>query len=110
MEKQYLLKLVEELNYKSLKFIHLSNKEKNPYYHLFNISFKIVKREMYIGDESAIINLLRVSVKRLNCNHKNHKEINIENHVSLDDLLYWELSKDVGIAVLEIIMMFKKQY
>lgn len=107
MEKQEFKKLIEDLNCQSLKFISLANKENNPYYELFSISFRMVKMEMYLGEFPVMSNLLKISIKRTGCKYKNHKVIDVENHKSIDELLDWYLPKESLSIIFKTFRNFK---
>lgn len=109
MEKQDFMKLVQELNYQSLNFINIANKEENSYYHIFSISFKTVKAEMYLGEFPIMMNLLKISIKRLNYKNQSHKIINVEDPESTDELFDWNLPGEAQVIILKAIEKFSNK-
>ena len=108
MLKENLLNIVNDLNSTKDELISLANKNKNSYFHLSDIIFKMKKQEMYRGQLPLMVNVLEISLKRCAGKKKNNIKINVDDPGIIDKLFDWYLPHDIQINIFKCISKFSQ--
>lgn len=106
MKKENLVKLVDYLNSRKKAFIFLSNNQEYSYYFISDISFSIIKQELYNGDLPVTEYCLKISIRRFNKKRNTNKIIIASNPDSIFELEDWYLIDNVITEIYEKISDF----
>lgn len=106
MDKENLVKLVDYLNSRKNAFIFLSNNQEYSHYFISDISFGIIKQELYKGDLPVTGYCLKISVRRFNKKRNTNKIIITSNPDSILELDNWYLIDSITTEIYEKISDF----